>query len=51
MVGPKGSSDFRREANGKGLMLLWEIFLEELDFDTYLEGDGCGGLKKRNNGI
>jgi hypothetical protein len=32
-------------------LILWELFLEEWDLDTYLEGGGNCGLKKRNDRI
>lgn len=33
-VGCKGPGNSGCEEKGAGLMFLWEIFLEELDFDT-----------------
>ena len=50
-AGPKGPSNLGFEEKGSALMLLWKTFLEELDFDTYLEEDGSCGLEKRNDGI
>lgn len=50
-VGFKGLSNLGFEEKGLVLMLLWKIFLEELDFDIYFEEDGSCGLEKRNDGI
>lgn len=46
--GFKGPGNWGYEKKGAGLILLWQIFLEELDFDTYLEGGGSCRLEKRN---